>query len=117
MRLYGVHSDYFAFTYKCACFRSKNGKYERHKGEEPAKIVCKMVPWRTVVQKTQSLIRPLAHIIKKSSPSIKIRRVHYCDHRSPSDIPKLNHINPVDSLSIFIWKPLKLCPLSYGLVF
>jgi len=106
MRLYGVHSGYFAFTYRDACFRSKKGKHERRKGEEPAKIVCKMVPLRTVVQKTRSLIRQFAHIVKKSSPSVKIRKVRYCDHKSPSDIPNRSHINPVHSLSIFLWKPL-----------
>jgi hypothetical protein len=71
MRLYGVHSGYSAFTYRVVCFRSKKGKHRRRKGEEPAKIVCKMVPLRNVVQKTQSLIRQLAHVVKKSSPFCK----------------------------------------------
>jgi hypothetical protein len=66
MRLYGFHSRYSAFTYSGACFRSKNGKHESRKGEEPAQIVCKMVPLRTAVQKTESLIGLLAHIAKKN---------------------------------------------------
>jgi hypothetical protein len=65
IRLYDVHSDYFAFAYRGACFRSKKGKHEKRKGEEPAKIVCKVIPMRTVVQKTRFLIRLLAHIVKK----------------------------------------------------
>jgi len=108
---------YFAFTYRGACFRSKMWKHERRKEEEPANILCNIVSLRTVAQKTQSLIRLLAHIVKKSTPSVKTRKVRYGDHKNPSDIPNLNHINPVYSLSIFLWKPLWLCPLSYGLVF
>jgi hypothetical protein len=61
---------------------------------------------KTVVQKTQSLISVLAHIVKNSTPSVKIRKVRYCVHKSPLDILNLSHINPVHSFSIFLWKPL-----------
>jgi hypothetical protein len=94
---------YFAFTYRGACFRSKMGKHERRKGEKLAKILCNIVPLRTVAQKTQSLIRLLVHIVKKSSPSVKTRKVRYCDYKSPSDIPNPSHKNPVHSLSVFLW--------------
>jgi hypothetical protein len=68
--------------------------------------VCKMGPLRTVVQKTQPLIRLLAYIVKKSSLSVKIRKVRYFDLKSPSHIPNPSYINLVHSLSVFPWEPL-----------